>query len=326
MKYIIHNKPFKKFFMVPCCIVDKYLKLASSDAIKVLLFILNTESEEFSTDDIIKETNIKDSNTIDEAIIFWQERGILEVNNNNNNSNNTQTSQTQQNAKNTKFEDNTKNKKISTVKYSPKDIANIIKKSDNLKFLVDNVQSVLNRPITYTEQNSLINLSEYYNFPPTVILMLIDYCNQIGKANVRYVEKIANSWCEKGIVTHEAAEAEIIRMIDRNTFEGKVKKIFGITTNLTPTQKKMIDQWNSLGFSIDMITFAWEKCLDSINVLSFPYINKILQSWAKNGYKSREDVTRSQSKDKKEKDNSKSYDIDEFYNMALNYTLNNKGE
>lgn len=320
MKYIIDNKQFKRFFMVPCCIVDKYLKLASSDAIKILLFLLNSERNGFTTEDIIKETNIKNANIIDEAIIFWQERGIINVNN---------SDKIEQTPKQEVKQPSTENvviKKTSTVRYTPRDLARIVEKSDDLKFLMDSVQSVLKRPITFTEQNSIINLFEYYSLPATVILMLIDYCNEIGKSNVHYVQAIAKAWCENGIVTHEAAEAEIIKMIDRNTFAGKVKKIFGISGNLSPTQEKMISGWNSLGLSLDMITYAYEKCLDSINKLSFPYINKVLGAWAKNGYKVREDVVSQSKKEKTTEENTKSYDLDEFYQMALNYTPNNKGE
>lgn len=321
MKYIIDNKPFRKFFIVPCCVVDKYLKLASSDAIKVLLYILNSDKNDFTTEDILLETNIKDSNIVDEAIIFWQERQIISVNDNSYISATAEKQEDKQSdIKNIPI------KKSSTVKYSPRDIANIVEKSDDLKFLMQSVQSVIKRPITFAEQNSIINLSEYYSLPATVILMLIEYCNEIGKANIPYVEKIAKSWCENGIVTHESAEAEIIKMIERNTFENKVKKAFGISNNLTPTQESLITQWNSLGLSLDMILYASEKCLDSINKLSFPYINKILQSWAKNGFKVREDVISQMKIEKPEEANSNSYNLDEFYQMALNYTPNNKGE
>lgn len=320
MKYIIDNKPFKKFFMVPCCIVDKYLKLASSDAIKILLFILSSEKTDFTTEDIIKETNIKDSNTIDEAISFWQEREVISVNNSDKPIETPKPEIKQPPAENVAV------RKTATVRYTPRDLARIVENSDDLKFLMESVQSVLKRPITFTEQNCIINLFEYYSLPATVILMLFDYCNEIGKANVHYVQTVAKAWCENGIITHEAAEAEIIKMIDRNSFAGKVKKIFGITNNLTPTQEKMIANWNTLGLSLDMITYAWEKCLDSINKLSFQYINKVLLSWTKNGYKVREDVVAQTKKEKPKQENSKSYDLDEFYKMALNYTPNNKGE
>ncbi len=329
MNYYIECTNFKRFFSVPCSVAEKYLKLASSDAIKVLLYILSTDTSNFTSEDIMKATGLDSIYKVDDSIIFWKNANVLIENNNSMSGVETNKNTTTDIAE--KKDEKVKQlspQKALAVKYSPKDIALIVDKSDDLKFLMDSVQSVLKRPINYTEQGGLINLHQYYGLPSTVILMLVDYCNQIGKSNIHYVETIAKSWCEEGITTHEAAEAELIRMIERNTFENKIKNAFGITNSLTPTQKEYISKWKSLDMSLDMITYAYEKCLDNINKLSFPYINRIIEGWESNGYKAREDVIETQKKSKSDNKDSDvhSYDLDEFYRMAINNTPDFKGE
>ena len=74
--------------------------------------------------------------------------------------------------------------------------------SADFKFLMENIQSILKRPITFTEQSSLINLHEYYGFSAGVISMLFEYCVQIGKTSIGYVEAVARSWFEKDIISY----------------------------------------------------------------------------------------------------------------------------
>jgi len=216
-----------------------------------------------------------------------------------------------------------------SVKYSPKEIEKIVQNSADLKFMMDNIQTVLKKPITYTEQCSLVNLHEYYGFSVSIILMLFDYCQSIGKTRIAYVEAIAKDWFQRDIITHEAVEKEIIRLIDYNSFENKVKFAFGLETRPSPKQKKFIDDWMKLGLSIDMITFAYEKCVDNTNKLSFEYINKILVSWSENKYTKREDVISKEQKPvqrtemKSEKKNEHSYDLDEIFKKSFRTATKN---
>ena len=123
-------------------------------------------------------------------------------------------------------------------------------------------------------------------------------------------------------VTHEAVEKEIIRLIDKNSFEKKISDLFGLTIKLTPKQKEFIENWLSLNLSLELIEFAYEKCVDSLNKLSFPYINKILMNWSDGGYQTKEQIIKEDKNDKiiKTDKNDHSYDLNEFYKLALNNT------
>lgn len=330
MEYNINIKNWGRMFTVPCTVVDDYIKLASGNALKVLLCLLCSNSNRFDSSDISARIGISEDE-IDDSVEFWSQLEVIE-------NNSKKPLKSVSNNSTEKVSDNIDNKSIipadnpvkntlatkTSVKYSPREIEKIVEKSSDLKFMMDNIQLILKRPITYTEQTSLINIHEYYGFSVGVILMLFDYCNQIGKTRIAYIEAVAKDWFDKDITTHEAVEKEIIRLIDVNSFENRVKHAFGIDTKLTPKQSKFIEEWVNLDMSMDMITFAYEKCIDQTNKLSFPYINKILQSWAENSYKTRSDVIEKEEKPRKEtKTNTEhSYDLDEIFKKSFKTTTN----
>ena len=329
MEYNILIKNWGRMFTVPCTVVDEYIKLASGNAVKVLLCLLCSNSNKFKSENIASQMGINVSE-VDDAIEFWSQLEVIENTSKPLKINNDEKDIVvqQPEVKSLIEAENPARNTLSTktsVKYSPKEIERIVQNSTDLKFMMDNIQSVLKRPITYTEQCSLVNLHEYYGFSVGIILMLFEYCQSIEKTRIAYVEAIAKDWFERDIVTHEAVEKEIIRLIDYNSFENKIKHAFDINTKLTPKQTEFIDNWMHLGLSIDMITFAYEKCVDQTNKLSFPYINKILQSWAENKYTKREDVI---AKDQKpaqqpEKKKDHSYDLNEIFKKSFKTATKN---
>ena len=56
--------------------------------------------------------------------------------------------------------------------------------------------------------------------------------------------------------------------------------IYGMTNKLTKKQKELISKWRDMGFSLDMLGIAYEKCMNNTTKLSFAYINKILENWS----------------------------------------------
>lgn len=339
MNYIINIKSFKKAFLFPCFIIDKYIKITSGDFIKVLLVILNNDESQFTSEYLCEKTGLN-LEKVDEAMEYWLDAGVLNISNNENaNINTVDYNIINQPVQDTQSIDRqsvieapnpsksfTNNKVI--VRYTPSEIAKKCDENNDLKFLMENIQSILKRPINHTEQLALINLFEYYGFSVGIILMLFDYCEQIGKTKVAYAESIAKSWFERDIVTHEAVEKEIIRMVDQNTIENKIINAFGLEQKLTPKQKEFLNKWLSFGYDIEMISYAYEKCVDQTNKIHFPYINKIIETWAEKGYKNKNDVINLDEKQKVEKPQPKShsYDLDEFYQIALNNTPTFKGE
>ena len=326
MNYKISIKNWGRMFTVPCCVVDDYIKLSSGNSIKVLLYLLCSNTDSFESSDISKKIGIS-INEIDDTIEYWCELGIIEnINTNNQIVQKTNLEITSNNIQLIEAENPTKNSVIkkTTIKYTPKDIKEIVDKSDEMKFLMDDIQIILGKTISHTEQSALINMHEYYGYSASTILLIYDYCVKIGKTRISYVEKVVQNWAENDIITHEEVEREIIRKLEIHSFENTVKKAFGIDRKLTTKELGFIEVWTKWNFTSEMLDLVYEKCIDQTGKFSFPYINKILESWYMNKSFTPAQVEQNDIKNKKNINNSKqqentehSYDLDMLFRKSV---------
>ena len=348
MKYKIERKNWGQFFTVPYNVVSKHIKLCSGDFLKVLLFILSSDKNEIISEDISDATGIS-TDIIDDAIVYWSQAEVFSVLNvtvlknkeikpihtSINSSSSDISPATNSETISILPAENPSDKSLekkSHVKYSSKDVADIVNSQKEIKEMFSQLEVILKRNLRFSEQCGYINLVENYGFPVASVLMLVQYCEDIGKSSIRYVESIAESWFEQDITSYRQVEAEIIKLMKLHKIENKVAKIFGLTTNPTKKQKEYISSWTELGFNIDMIQLAYEKCVDQINKLSFPYINKIITSWANDKIFTIDEVNIHDAKAKKNnskkkgKEKEHSYDLDEFYEFTLNHVPKIKGK
>ncbi len=350
MKYKIERKNWGSFFTVPCNVVSEHIKLCSGDFLKVLLFILSSDKSEIVSEDISLNTGIS-IDIVDDAIVYWSQSEIFSVLNvtvlkgsDRDSLKSSKSIKKSQSAEQIDKENervsilppiNPSDKSLekkSHVKYSSKEVADIVNSQKEIKEMFSQLEVILKRSLRFSEQCGYINLVENYGFPVASVLMLVQYCEDIGKASIRYVESIAESWFEQDITSYRQVEKEIIKLMKLHKIENKVARIFGMTTNLTKKQREYINSWTDLGFNLDMIQLAYEKCVDQINKLSFPYINKIITSWSDDKIFTVDEVNIHDAKAKKynskKKKNEKehSYDLDEFYEFTLNHVPKIKGK
>ena len=81
MSYTVNLGCWGSIFAVPTDVVDKYLKIAGSAQLKVLLFILRHSGEQFDLETISQYLNM-DPFDVKDCIEFWSSFGIIAVNNN----------------------------------------------------------------------------------------------------------------------------------------------------------------------------------------------------------------------------------------------------
>ncbi|NLK70899.1 MAG: DnaD domain protein [Clostridiales bacterium] len=348
MEYIVKLENWNSVFAVPSSVVDNYIKLATGASLKVLLFMLRNNNQNYDISYIAQALGISAEN-VEEAFCFWEQVGILcktdgpdskftplpDVQN----KINTVNAPVLLNDIDTAIKhDNTaavveKNKKFtqrssSGYPISPSEISEKLDTSPEIKALFSMAEISLGNLLTYTEQRSLIWIYEYLGLKADVILMLLEYCISIDKRNMHYLETIAISWQENDINTLEAAQAEIKRLQELNSFTSKVLKVLQIERKPTPKQHEFISLWIEKGYSIDLIEYAYEKTIDSIDKCSFPYINRILENWYDNGLITRDKVDEYDLKipnSKKIKNKpEQSYDLNDLDSLAvnLNKTMN----
>lgn len=290
MSYEINFETYKNYFVLPQDILND-IDTLDSDFLKVILVIFRNNDKHYSPNLISNLLNIQEQR-VNEALEYWIGRGILI------------------------FTENIKEISKPVILSKQPAVFSIKSSSQELKYLLECMEATLARPITSAEHKSVVHILEFIKLPADVVLMAIQYCVSINKLSPRYLEKICATWADNGINSHELAEKYLNMLSTLKSKEHQVQKLFGIENrNLIETEQEFIRKWIiDYSFDLDVIQLAYEKTITAIGKLAFPYLNKILQSWHENGYKTVTDVISDGGVNKSNHTANKktSYDIDEL--------------
>ncbi|MBQ7957263.1 MAG: DnaD domain protein [Clostridia bacterium] len=329
MEYIINPVKWNTSFAVPSEVVDKYLRLAGSVQIKVLLWIMRHSADEKTIEQMSDSIGVSAADCAD-ALTFWVENGIL-IKSENIGSLDLKTSEEAEQEKSVKKEVtpvvNTPKilPEIEAVKPTAEQIAARGCESEEIRFLFNEAQSRMGKTIGHDGQAVLLMMHDSYGLPVEVIVTIIEYCVSVGKTSTSYISKIGKDWGEREIDTLEKADEVIseLKAADEMWNEFRIKT--GISTpRPTSAQMKYLNVWkNQYNFSMDMVFLAYEESANNIQKISFPYMDKVLQNWHKEGIKTPADVnkakqerllqaTKPAAKQEKVQKKKSSYDIDEI--------------
>ena len=171
--------------------------------------------------------------------------------------------------------------------YSKTEISAGISRSAELRNMFALAQSILGKMLSAAGAAILYSFYDWLGFSPDVIITLLQYCAELGKTDMRYIEKVAISWHQMGINSVDMADEYIKTQNKSRRYAYKIKKILGIDSrNLTATEQKHIDMWFSeLGASTDLVAFTFDYCVSQTGKLSFAYMSKVLAVWIGEGVK-----------------------------------------
>lgn len=291
MSYSIELGAWNSVFAVPCSVVDRHLKLAGSVQLKVLLWILRHAGQPFEQQDIADSLGI-DRADVGDSMTYWKETGLF-------------TQSEPQDASNPKPEparadgepvpasppvpekqpEPPKRVLSRPQKADNAFVAERISESTDVSCLMQSAQQILGRLISNGESATLLMLHDDFGLPSDVIVMLLQYAQSIGRANMRYIEKTAMNWADEGILTHEKAEEKLQKLAESKEAWHTVEQAVGIP-HRAPSEKEQafasvwITQWN---FGPPMIREAYDRSVDNTGKFSTSYMNKILERWHKNG-------------------------------------------
>lgn len=342
MDYEINPKCWEQVFAVPVCVVDEFSKLASGKAIKVLLYFLRHRDALNDAANLAQNLKI-DVEEIEDILLFWEQVHVLSKSTINSEKNlipspviSSKKTIPSEHAtpKQPPLPSQTPSVKPPANKMlSPKEIAQRIEESEEIRYLLASAETFMGHLLNYTEQRSFIWIHDFLNLSADVIMMLLEYCRISGKISVNYIQRMAITWNEKCIETHEEAEREIALLMERNTLRGQVISAFGLSVNkLSEKQDKFVSQWTQWQVNEDMLSLAYDQCIDTIHKLSFAYINSILEKWHTKGLHKKEDILKEISngkkyfKEKLSKEDEHSYDINKFDALAVNVSSKNLKE
>jgi DnaD/phage-associated family protein len=210
--------------------------------------------------------------------------------------------------------------------YTSEEIDRICTEKDNVPLLIDACQAILEKTFTKTEISSLVFLSDHLRLDDEYIMMLCTYCKAKDKASVRYVEKVALSLWDSGVVSVPELDKYIKKESKKTETETKIRKLFGLgERTLVPKEREYINKWViEWALPFELIEKAYEAMMSSgkLDKPSFAYENGILEKWREAGVKTPEDVDALKENRKRSAKSASGgketcFDLDEFFELAV---------
>ncbi len=282
-------------FTVPADVADKYLKLAKGEHIKVLLYMLRNSTEALSEDEIASVLNISKID-VKEAVLFWADAGILMCKNT------------------TKKETSDKKIYSQIIKPTREDVNMRGNEDPKIKWLLNQSQVIFGRNLKFNEIQTLVWLYDDLGLDIDVLFLIINHAKNVSRLKISFIQSLAVEWLEKGIDNVHDADEELKTITQRDLTWSLVRSAFGLpprkpSKNETEFTETWVNEW---GFSKEMLSAAYDACVDAIGKLDFKYVDKILKNWQISGYKKPEDI---KNEPKKQEKHGAAYDLDLFEKM-----------
>ena len=294
MEYSLNTGEWNKVFAVPSSVVDKYIKLASGNALKLLLYLMRHGGESFTAEILRAELGFEELGELEDAALFWVQRGIINASSGKNSIKLTSANpeKVSESAPAESTPAVTAKQTVQKVKppaASGGEIAEQIKNSPEMKALFEAAEKLFGRMLRASDREAISNLTGYYGLPCDVALMLIGYCTNLkekhGKSiSANYISKVAQNWSDEEVMTVQLADEKIRSLEKQSGIEESIRQKMGLSSNLSANMRNYIKIWAvDWGFSEDMIMLAYDKTVDSTGEWNSSYANKILGSWKSAG-------------------------------------------
>ena len=299
MNYIIDPKVFSAVFTVPAAVADKHLKLARGEHIKVLLYIMRNMSVNPDNAEIAAAAGLSEYE-VEEALLYWAGAGILLPDGRSAEKAEIKAPAVKQNAKPDRA-----------------DVARRGAEDEKIRYLLTETQMKLGRNLKSNESSTLVWLYDDLGLDVSLILMIVQYAAAHGKPRISFIESTATDWVNRGIDTIAEADRELNKMAMSEQAWGIVCSSFGLEKR-KPSKNELklslmwTDEWK---MSREMLTAAYNACVDSISKFDMKYVSKILENWHEKGYKTPDDIEEKKKNDNTESESFATYDLDLFEKM-----------
>ena len=305
MNYKINPYAYKNIFAVPAEVVDDNIRLASVLQLKVMLYMLRHSDSEPSPEQIASALGY-DKTDVEDAMIFWSERGLLTKENEEARPllHIESVSEVKLEPTPTPSGEVRKVSDIPISRPSHEQIATRLQECKEFSDLFAEAQKVLGKTIGYDGQSVLIMMHDSYGLPFEVILMAVEYSVSQKKSGFSSIAKIGKLWHENGIDTLEGAMEYIEEHNIVNETWNKLRSLTDITNRVpTEKQRKLLTCWiKEYGYGADMIYYAYEETINATGKMSLPYMDKIIKNWHEKGVKTPLDIQREKAKWQEERE------------------------
>ena len=171
--------------------------------------------------------------------------------------------------------------------YSPAEAAKLIE-GENLASFIEVCQESYGKVLSPTDIEIILGLHDQLLFSCEYICLLIAFLSRYGRKPMRYVEKVAFSLYDRGIITVEGLTDYIEKKTRAERREGKLRKLFGIGDRaLSKKEDECFLRWcEEYGYDDSVIGLAYDITVGATGKATVAYADKILRRWHEAGCKS----------------------------------------
>lgn len=185
--------------------------------------------------------------------------------------------------------------------YSREELTTALEREPDFQGLCREMENRLGRVFTENDLKCLYTIYDYLALPPEVILLLTGWVVQRERRQknnpgacprMPQVRREAFRWKRLGVDTLERAEDYLRRQQGVDEREQAILAAVGVTERRPAVEKEreFIEQWAEAGYGDGLIRLAYERTVYRRGSMSWPYMNKILDSWRQSGWRTPEEV------------------------------------
>lgn len=206
--------------------------------------------------------------------------------------------------------------------YNTEEAARFLEHNPSATSLIDCCQQELGKIFNTSEAEIIIGLLDYLSLEPDYILLLCAHCAKKSRRSLRYIEKMAITLHDAGIVTYEQLELHLKKTDMADSAESALREMFGIGKRaLLKRERECFSRWIAeWEMPLDVIEHAYEITVSRTHEPSVPYANAILEKWHADGLRTLADVQAAEDARRAQNPSvpaSGSFDTDDFFEAAL---------
>ncbi len=287
---------------LPDIFFTEYFSQASSDAIKVYLYLLflSKYSKEIKINDLAKKLELP-LKTIQDSVKYWENEGLL--------------------LQKTSGEELTNIQELELRKlYNPRISLSpeAIQKTAQNQYRAKAIENINNEffqgvmpPSWYGDIDLWFSK---YSFDEEVMIALFRYCFERSALHKNYIQTVAEAWANNNIKTFSDLDKYYERQEALSKIYKSTSRKLGLNRQLSQYETAYIDKWViDFGYDLKIIEIALKITTAKTNP-SFDYIDKLISSWHERNLKTPESIEKFILDSKQKNKDIKSFEKKNGYN------------
>jgi len=173
--------------------------------------------------------------------------------------------------------------------YTVQELSFYQEQSTDITRLFSHGEQTLGKMLTYHDMNVLFGFYDWLRLPMDVLIHMLSYCSDSGHRDLRYVEKVAIDWAERGIDSVDKA-MEYTHTFDKE-FKAVMRALGHPNAFPSPSQRKYMQKWlKELEMPLELVLEACDKSAVQLGKPKLTYVDGIMMDWHEKDIKTLEDV------------------------------------